>query len=134
MRTLHAAVITVLEEGLSRPVGDTRSPDGDPFDLAPYVVVYPLWRHGSDGPTDDKQADGIYAEQFTCVGRDPEGALWMRDTIRTILTRAALQAEWTDGTVMFIDWDDGSGAVNRDDDLQPPLFYCTDRIDIGVTP
>lgn len=134
MRTLHAAVIAVLEDGLSQPVGDGKSPAGDPATIAPYAVVYPLWRWGSDGPVDDSQADGVYVEQFTCVGRDTEGALWMRDTIRALLTRDALQDEWTDGTVMRVDWVDGSGEVTRDDDLQPPMFYCTDRIDIGVTP
>ena len=132
MRTLHAAVVTVAATA-GRPVGDAESPAGVPMDLAPYVVVYPLWRWGSDGPVDDAQADNLYVWQFTCVGRDAAGALWMRDTLRSLVTRAAVQTAWGDGTVTHVDWDDGSGSVSRDDDLQPPMFYCVDRINLGTT-
>ena len=128
---LTAAVIGVLET-IGRPVGDAASPAGAPVDLAPYVVLYPMWRRNPDGPVDDPEADTEYVYQLTCVGRDRQGAQVMRDQCRATLTRESLTVSGTEIAAVW--WDSGSGDVTRDDDLDPPLFYCTDRFVLSTTP
>lgn len=118
------AVIAALQAaGLS--VGDAVAPEDTP----PYVVVYRVFdgRSGTLGAPDD---DAAITYQITCVGGSRQQAEWLADEVAEKL---ATGLTVTGRSVPRIAPEDGSGAVFRDDDVTPPVFYCTPRFRVLST-
>jgi hypothetical protein len=117
-----AGVIAALEaEGLT--VGDATAEDLE----APYVVVYRL--NGTrDGEADAPDDRGEFIYQLTCVGRLASEAERLAE-----LSESALRAMTVAGRAVKV-WVEADGAVSRDDDVVPAVFYATPRFRIWTTP
>ena len=120
---LHTdAVIAALEaDGLT--VGDAT---GEGL-AAPYVVVYRIsgTRDGEAAAPEDR-AELVF--QLTCVGTGRQQAEWVQDKAET-----ALRSITVAGRSVRV-WVDTDGAVSRDDDVSPPLWYSTPRYRLWTTP
>lgn len=122
----HLAGITVNATAV--PVGDHT---GDGL-AAPFVVVYRLAGGSLDGPIDDTQADAVIPYQVTCVGRDAAEAEYVADQVRARMLEQPLTV--TDRTVLNVELSAAATPITRDDDIDPPVFYTSDRFDIDTTP
>lgn len=128
-RELTTAVVSVLASaGLN--VGRAVAPSDIPAG-AGWAVVYPLTGGLSSGTLDNPNDDASVLYQITSVGRNAEQAEWVMDTVRW----AILGANYTlnDRTVVLVGID-MFGGVERDDDVQPPLFYAKDRFRFMTAP
>ncbi len=115
-------------------VGDgTRPPgvghDTDPF--TPYAVAYSLNDLDRTGPLRDGQADVTLVFQLTSVGITEDQAGTYRDAIRAALLTATLTVAGRH--INRIELGVG-GAVDRDPDESPPLFYAVDEFHVLSTP
>jgi hypothetical protein len=119
-----AAVITALAT-TGRPVGDAVAP---PAASAPYVVVYPQGGN-RDGPIGDPDSDAGLVYQFTCVGRDRQGAQWMADRVAEAVRNVVIPGR---GVMRVEPLNDS--PVERDTDVTPPLFYVTPIYRLHTTP
>ena len=113
MRTVTDDAITVLETG-GLTVGDATGKGL----TAPYVVAFPIGDI-RDGTIGQPWVDLRASIQFTCVGVSREQAEWLQDRVVTLMTAASA----TFGHVEVLP----SGAIARDDDISPPLFYAYPR-------
>lgn len=121
------AILTALA-GTGLPVGDGEAPAGSP----PYLVLYVV-TSGFDGPAEDPQAD-MYAEfQVTAVGDTREQAEWARDKARAAMA-AGVAAPAGRSMLEPVQLLDGGPGVQRDDAVQPPLFYAVDLYEASTTP
>lgn len=128
LRPLWKAVVDhVTGHAQGFEVGDGHKPDGD----TPYTVLYLIEGGALDGPVADPEADLTATVQATCVGRSQAEAMWVRD--RVIRTLRMLPIDIPGRTVMWVRTT-GPGAATRDDQHQPPLWYCTPRVQIATTP
>ena len=127
MRLLTNSVLAVLVAGGDR-IGDAQAPTDS---SRPYAVLYPLFVTDRDGPQSDDTADGWYEFQVTSVGDTRMQAEWMRDR-----TTAAMKA----GSFPVTGFATGpvkptnDVGVERDDDVQPPIYYSHQLLQIFVTP
>lgn len=120
-KAFFAAIVTRLGTSTGKNIGLAIAPANTTF---PYAVVYPLGDDRNEGALNNPSEVVVWAWQVTCVSDKVAGTQWMQTKARTALhgftpTVAGL------GTTP-IELSDGSG-VTRDDSLQPPLFYSTDR-------
>jgi hypothetical protein len=124
VRTHTDAVITALT-GAGLSVGDAAAPDDTP----PYVVVYHVFdrRQGTIGAPDD---DAAITYQVTCVGASRKQTEWLADEVAE---RLATSITVAGRFIPRIAPEPGSGAVFRDDDVTPPLFYSTPRFRVIST-
>lgn len=119
----HTAGVVAALEGAGLDVGDASAEDLE----APYVVVYRLngTRDGEAAAPDDR---GEFIYQITCVGRLASEAERLAERSET-----ALRSMTVAGRAVQV-WVEADGAVNRDDDVTPPVFYATPRFRIWTTP
>lgn len=109
-------------------VGDAEADESFTF---PYSVVYPLFTADLDGPLSDVTADGWYQYQVTCVGETREQAQGLADATEPALEAYAYTvANYAIGPAQLND----RLPVDRDDGVQPPLFYQTLVFQYFVTP
>lgn len=99
--------------------------------VPPYVVLYP------DAGADESSSlvpntDVVVFIPLHGVGSGPEQALWVMDHVRAVLTGAqpavagrAVQPMWQE---------QGPTPLQRDDDVQPPLFLSFAEYGIRSTP
>lgn len=133
-RTFTDAVLTRLQsnsEGLD--VGDAEKPVS-PSPALPYAVLYPTVSPeliGEGGPLDDPSAHRIIEWELVSVGQTRIQAQWCSDIMRTVLQSSSLTVAGRN--VWRVDVE-ALGEIERDDDLEPPLFYATDSIAIPSTP
>ncbi len=128
-RELTDQVITALTTaGLT--VGDAVAPTSISAG-AGYVVVYPLLGGDTDGTIGNPNDDASIVYQLTSVGADRRQCEWVADKARETILAAA--PTLTNRKVTYIDVD-MLGGVQRDDDVQPPTFYCPERYRIRTTP
>lgn len=128
------AVIAALEAaGLL--VGDGEKPDGGGWQGTPgqsvfkgYVVVYRIRGGSRSGNLDDPHEDAEFIFQVTCVGSSPTLAESLADEAETLLKGVTVA-----GRSIYPSPDMNPGT-ERDDDVQPPLFYCTPRYRLKTTP
>ena len=106
---------------IGKPVGLAVAPANNVY---PYAVVYPLNDENTEGSLNDPTQAVWWAFQITTVSNGAQGALWMQVKCREAL-HGHIPAVTGVGTTP-IHLTDGSGLL-RDDDVQPPLFYTTDR-------
>lgn len=127
MRLLTDQVITAVATA-GFDVGDAEALDT--FDL-PYSVVYPLFVAELDGPMNDTTADGWWEYQVTAVGQTREQAEGLAEAIEPLILATTFTVSgYVLGPVVRSD----TIPVERDDDVQPPLFYQTKMYRIWVTP
>lgn len=121
-RELTTIVVDVLDDaGLH--VGRAHAPAGVPAG-AGWAVVYPLTGGLADGTMDNPNDDASVLYQITSVGRTAEQAEWVMDTSRVAILSGTYALN--DRKVLLVTVD-MFGGVERDDDVQPPLFYAKDR-------
>lgn len=130
MRILTDAVLTRLKTNSgSFKIGDGQAPaDND----RPYAVLYALDEGESDGDM-STAADitGWVEYQVTSVGDTREQAEGLADLLRTHLLASDLSPS---GFRMFPWRNFVTSLPDRDDDVQPPLFYVTSVVEGFVAP
>lgn len=128
-RELTDQVIAKLTTG-GLTVGDAVAPATVPAGSG-YVVVYPLAGGTFDGTVIDSDDDTRAVYQLTAVGSSRKQAEWVADEARVIMKTAT----WTlTNRGVILVHPEFLGGVQRDDDVQPPKFYCPDRWSIWTGP
>jgi hypothetical protein len=127
MRILTNGVIALLAtSGID--IGDATKPDTA---SSKYAVLYPV-DQDSDGDLGKMDRFGWWEFSLISAGATREQAEGVADTLRAVLdsgtppTVAGYRAQPIRREV--------TGAVSRDDDIQPPTFYCADVFSIFVSP
>lgn len=120
-RLFYDAIVAQIASSTGKTVGLAEAPTNNTL---PYAIVYPLADESSEGALSNPTQILTWAWQVTAVSNKAEAVQWMQHKVRVALhgftpTVAGL------GTTP-IEMVDGSG-VTRDDGVQPPLFYTTDR-------
>lgn len=120
-RLFFDAIVAQIATSTGKNVGEAQAPTNE---TVPYAVVYPLSDESAEGSLSNPVEIAVWAWQVTCVGSTLDQAQWMQHKVRVALLG------WTPtvaglGTTP-VNLLDGAG-VTRDDDIQPPLFYSTDR-------
>jgi len=130
-RVFIAWVISVLEDG-GLTVGDHVAPATVP-DNSGYVVVYSIAGGITDGSIDEPNEDASPTFQITSVSSNPAQCRWLVDKARALFN-AAVPASLSDGRkVIWLDFPMASTTIIRDDDVQPPVWYAPDRLEVGTS-
>ena len=132
---LFDLINSVLATETGRPIGDGAAPDDIVIpDGLPYAVVQPLPDFDREASFAELMTEGdiVHSVQITSVGETRKQAQWMSDRIRESFIAANLTG-WTGRKITLVELDDGN-EVERDDDLQPPLFYGLDDFLVYSTP
>lgn len=128
----HALAIIAALDGLT--VGDHEAPlddDGVPLP-PPYVIVYLLPGGTVDGPLGKPDVDRDVPFQLTAVGRLAAEA---RDYLDQAVAAITGQTVTVAGRAVYrCRPTEAAGQVQRDDDVQPPVFYGIARFSIFTTP
>jgi len=114
-------------------VGDSQAP-ASPSPAFPYAVLYPLISPEltDDGGTlRDPNAHRILEYQITSVGTTREQAQWCADKMRVALFASPLVVAGSSPWFISIS---ALGEIERDDDLDPPLWYANESIAIPSSP
>ena len=120
-QTFFAAVRGRISSSTAKPVGLAVAPTTNTF---PYSVIYPLPDDATEGSLSDSLQAVWWSWQVTCVSNSAAGAQWMQYKVRQALQGyIPTVAGWGTTRIELVD---GSG-IARDDAVQPPLFYSTDR-------
>lgn len=130
----HTAAVIASLELLGFPVGDNEAPPPLPSgaqDL-PYCVVYSIEPEPSDGPMNDPNADQILTYQVTTVGETREQAQALSNKVRAQMLNGP-ELLVAGRKILSVQLGFGN-AVERDDDVRPPLFYGIDSFDLWSTP
>ena len=128
MRLLADAVWTQAKAG-GRRIGDARTPSNN---TRPYAVLWPLFATEFDGSLGEPDEDAWYRYQVTCVGDTREQAQGLADELM-VLMRAKNKYVWTGFVAKPVLIEDVL-PVDRDDDVQPPVFYQSFTVKTFVTP
>lgn len=116
------------------PVGDSHTPASGGWQGVPgasphlsYIVLYPINhnRQGPDASIADRGTDPQLRYQTTCVGIDRRSAERAADLAAGVLLNGIPLDIPGRSTVLLIH--ESSQGVQRDEDVNPPLFYVTDR-------
>lgn len=128
-RVLTDQVIVVLEAaGLT--VGRAHAPASVPAGSG-YVVVYPLAGGTTDGDIYNPNDDALAYYQMTCIGSDARQAEWISDKVRVTIMSATFNL----GDRKVIEVEPVMlGGLIRNDAVQPPNFYTTDRYTLWTSP
>ncbi len=96
-----------------------------------YAVIYPGQTGPTDGPASATSFDARQGWQVTCVGSTAEQADAIRDRCRGALlgVKVVVTGRATGPTDLA-----DSQNVQRDSDVQPPLFYGVDRYTTATSP
>ncbi len=129
MRILTDAVLTKLRtNSASRKIGDGQAPADDD---RPYAVLYSLDENEREGDMSTIDVTGWFEYQITSVGDTRSQAEWLADLLRTLILAANLTPS---GFVMFPFRKVVTGLPERDDDVQPPLFYVVQVVEGFTAP
>jgi hypothetical protein len=121
----HTDALLVALRATGLTVGDAQAPGSVP----PYAVLYSIPGGRVFGTLADPHGDGEMVFQVTCVGTTREQTQWVTDKAFAVLSGLSV----TGRSIAFVDID-GFPGIQRDDDVQPPLFYSTPRFTITSTP
>lgn len=119
-QAFYAAIVTRVAT-TGRPVGLAVAPANNAY---PYAVVYPLSDESSEGALSDPTQIVVWSWQVTCVSNGATGAHWLQREVREVLHGHIPVVTGLGTTPIHLA--DGSG-LTRDDAVQPPLWYSTDR-------
>ena len=125
--TIYADIVARLTSQTGKAVGESEAPAGavQNASLEPYVIVYPQLEL-FEGSLSDPNIIDEFTFQLTCVGGTMAHAQWMQHSARAaVLGWAPTVAGFTPTPIRLVL---GSG-IARDDDVQPPVFYSTDRFE-----
>jgi hypothetical protein len=112
------AVKAALEDqGLTVYIGGTPGGTWSPPDR--FAVLYPDPGTAGRASLAGERTDFRHLCQITCVGGDPERALWVADETRKALAGPLA----VDGRATWLPEDQGGPPLQRDDDVTPPLWY-----------
>lgn len=127
---LYSGIISALATGTGKQVGDGAAPSAA---VLPFAVVYPIGDVDREAAMNELLKDGdlVTEVQVTSVGESREQAQWMSGQIREEFIASAIS--WATRKITLVELDDGN-AVERDDDVQPPLFYGIDSFLVFSTP
>ena len=127
LRIFYDAIISRLGTSTGKNIGDHAAPDDLTF---PYAVVYHRGEDtGDNGTLGDPTVVGEVEWQVTSVASTRRNA-----QVMSLLVRQALNG-WlpvVTGQAFTPIVLDGDGPVQRDDDVQPPVFYVVDRFTVFV--
>lgn len=121
----HAQGVIDALEGFGLTVGDASGKGLTP----PYAVVYDI----SDSTSGTLGAPDDFSEfvfQVTCVGRLPSEARYVRDKAIYLVEGFAVPNR----AIIRVSKEPGSGRVERDDEVTPPLYYCTPLFRVRSVP
>ncbi len=122
-----AALITRLET-LGHEVGFNQAPAAT---ARPYLVLYPINSPDHDGTLGDPDRWHTLQFQVTVVGDGPEQAMDVADDTDAVLKGTPLSVA---GRSIWRIERDAVGDLRRDDNVQPPLHYCTPSYSMTTTP
>jgi hypothetical protein len=129
MRVLTDAVLTRLKTNSgSFKIGDGQAPADDD---RPYAVLYALDEAEREGDMRTLDVTGWFEYQITTVGDTREQADGLADLLRTLILASDLSPS---GFNMFPWRKIVTNLPERDDDVQPPLFYVTSVVEGFVAP
>jgi hypothetical protein len=130
----HTAAMIARVASTGLPTGDARKPAGAGWEGPPgqsrfvaYFVVYPLdmARAGPDASLADRLSDPQLRYQVTSVGEDRRGAEAAADLAAArLLNGAPLDIP---GRTAVLLTHEVSAGVERDESVNPPLYYAVDR-------
>jgi hypothetical protein len=93
--------------------------------------LYPLYVADRDGPLNADQADGWYEHQVTSVGDTREQAQGLSDELTALVLSASLTVTgYTVGPTKLTT----DVGVERDDDVEPPIYYTIQMFTTFLTP
>lgn len=123
----YAAVAARLASQTGKAVGRGEAPAGavTNVSLEPYVIVYPQLEL-FEGSLSDPHIIDEFTFQLTCVGGTMAHAQWMQHASRAAVLGWSPTVAGLGTTPIRLTL--GSG-IARDDDIQPPVFYSTDRFE-----
>lgn len=135
-RTFIDTIVARLDSATGLLVGDGEKPDGityadDGLPVSPYAVVYGGPDGASSGTLDDPDADIWLTWTVTSTGGSRQQCAWGQDTVRDALVgwRPVVAG------VAFGLTELAQGVhPDRDDDVQPPLFFAPDEFRVFATP
>ncbi|MGW1813282.1 hypothetical protein ACWCQM_06885 [Streptomyces sp. NPDC002125] len=105
------------DRGLTVYIGGTPGGIWTPPDK--FAVLYPDPGVAGRASLGGERTDFRHLCQITCVGGDPERAMWVADQTRKALDRPLTVA----GRLAWQPEDQGGPPLQRDDDMAPPLWY-----------
>jgi len=127
MRALATAVLAKLNTDAA-DIGDGQPPKGFTY---PYGIMWTLGESDREGDMSDWDVTGWWRYQVTTVGETPDQARLLSDRLRGVMEAASLTVSgYTVGPIRR----DVTGLVERDDDVQPPVWFCGDIFEIFVAP
>ena len=126
MRVLTDKVLTQLGSG-GRRIGDAHTPSNS---TRPYAVLWPLFAVDFDGNLKAQDLDAWWNYQVTSVGDTREQAQGLADELQATIKAAYTVTGYVVGPVEIAD----VLPVERDDAVQPPVFYQSCTVRIFVTP
>jgi hypothetical protein len=131
-QVVHGSVWALLSAITGVNPFDSEVPKTPPLDedgrVHAYAVLYfsPGRRHANAMDGNQSSVDGSF--QVTCVGGDPDRALWCVDKVLTALVGAAVTI---DGVVRRVRLrEEDPGTVRRDDDVTPVRHYVPLRFQL----
>ena len=127
---LTDGVISALASGTGFPIGDAAAPKGAALPYANVQMIGDAVREGSMAEL-LKDADLVTEIQVTSVGESRTQAQWMSGQVRDEFVASAIT--WATRKISLVELDSGN-EVERDDDVQPPLFYAIDSFLVYSTP
>lgn len=99
-----------------------------------WAVVWPIAGGTVDGTLAAPNDDATPEVQVTCVAYYKDQTLWVVDRVRTLLA-AAVPATLSDGRrVTRFEPVFAQPTLLRDNDVDPPTWYCPDRFAYRTTP
>lgn len=102
--------------------GNPATPPADPDGRShPHAIFYPA---SGRVPTERLGGGALnvnWSFQITCVGGDPNRAMWTVDKVRAALLYKRLTLDGAPTGCIYEDAD--TGPVRRDDDVQPARFF-----------
>lgn len=131
----HALAILAALESADVQAGDAEAPHEikpDSEAWTAYTVLYLLNGGGLDGTLCDPEADGHLPFQLTSVGRTPAEARFVADRAAAALTSQPIEV--TGRSVLRCRRTEAGSGSQRDDEIEPPLFYAVARFTLTTTP
>jgi hypothetical protein len=130
LAVLQAAGLRAAVSGKSATAGWTGASNLSTFNG--YVILYPTTGGSTSGTIDDPDEDADVLYQVTAIGADAGQVEWLADKARLAIKAGTYPP--VDGRSVVSVKIDMIGGVERDDDVQPPVFYQPDRYRFMTAP
>lgn len=133
MRLVTDAVLGTLQAdwpdgGNGERIGDGQAPEDQTL---PYATLYSLDENDMDGSLASAQETGWFEFQITAVGQTRMQAAALGDKLReTLLASSPTVVGYTLGPWLKL----VSDITDRDDDVQPPVFYSINTLQVFTAP